>query len=102
MLACYDTGLTYNTINTIQSALSSFIVIDGHPVEQHYLMTKFMKAVFHNRPYIPKTLVIWDVDIVLRYLTTLSHKLPISVSKKKLLLLMALLAGVCGQLMSRT
>ncbi len=63
MLTCYDTGLTYNTMNTIRSALSSFIEIDGRPVGQHFLMTKFMKAVFHNRPYIPKTLMLFCVTL---------------------------------------
>ncbi len=101
LLNRFETGIAYSTVNTIRSALSSFIMKDGKPIGQHYLVARFMKAVQNRRPYIPKTLVVWDVNMVLKYLATVTpaHKIPISLLSKKLVLLMAILAGVRGQLL---
>jgi hypothetical protein len=48
-------GLSYSTINTVRSALSTIIRIDNKPIGQHALVTRFLKAAFNERPALPKT-----------------------------------------------
>ena len=90
---------SYSTLNTVRSALSTIIVIDSVPVGQHHLVCRFMKAVFNDRPCIPKNLVVWDVDIVLNYLKSLSpvRSLSLKLLTQKLTMLLLLLSGQRGQ-----
>ena len=93
--------LGYSGINTARSALSAILTIDQVPVGQHPLVKRFMKAVFNNRPALPKHTVTWDIDIVLQYLRGLSplKRLSRPVLSKKLLVLLLLLSGHRGQTM---
>ncbi len=99
LLECFNTGLAYSTLNTIRSALSTLILMDGVPVGQHPLVSRFMRAVFNKRPTKPKITAIWDVNKVLDYLAKIgpAKTIPIALLTKKLVALMAVLSGVRGQ-----
>ena len=96
-----DYELGYSALNTARSALSNFIIIDGLPVGQHVLVKRFMKAVFNQRPALPKYNVTWDTTLVLNFLRQLSPVKFISLAclTKKLLMLMLFLSGQRGQSM---
>ena len=56
-------------MNTARSSLSTFINIDGEPVGQHPVITRFMKGVFNIKPALPKYNFTWDVGVVITYLS---------------------------------
>ncbi len=60
---------------------------EGRPVGRHYLVSKFMRTVYMyiKRPNIPKGNVVWDVNVVLSYLTKLgpAKTMPISMLTKQ-------------------
>ena len=91
----FQSGLSYSALNMARSALSSIITLDGVPAGQHMLVVKFMKSAFQQRPALPRNTVIWDVDIVLRYLRSLSlvKQLPLKLLTQKLTMLLLLLSG---------
>ncbi len=99
MLAMFDSGLSHSTMGTIRSALSQLITIDNTPVGQHQDVARFMRTVYLKRPTKSKTSVTWDSNEVLSYLLTISpaNEISIEMLTKKLLMLMAILAGVRGQ-----
>ena len=51
----FQRGVGYSVMNTAWSSLSTFIKIDGVPVGQHPVITRFMKGVFSNKPALPNT-----------------------------------------------
>ena len=73
--------LGYSALNTARSALSAFVKVDGIPVGQHDLVSRFFKGVFKVRPALPKYNVIWDVSLVLQYLKPLSPVRKLSLLK---------------------
>ncbi|XP_055954504.1 uncharacterized protein LOC126811206 isoform X1 [Patella vulgata] len=69
----FETGLSYSSLNTARSALSAMgIIIQGHSVGTHPVISKFMRGVFNLRPSKPRHMVTWDVGKVLLYLKKLS------------------------------
>ena len=96
MTFCFDTkNLGYSALNTVRSALSTFIQIDGVPVGSHYMITRFMKGVYACKPALPRNNVTWDTSVVLHYLKSLSpvKKLDIKELTMKSVTLTALLTG---------
>lgn len=95
----FQDGLGYSALNTVRSALSSVIQVNGIAIGKHRLVTRFLRAVFNERPALPRNRVTWDVDIVLGYLRSLSpvRHLTVSLLTRKLLMLMLLLSGQRGQ-----
>ena len=95
----YEQGLGHSAISTAHSALATFITLDNVPLGQHPIISRLIKGVFASRPVIPKTNVIWDPQIVLKYLKRLSpcKKLNLSVLTWKLAVLTALLTGQRAQ-----
>ena len=91
----FGQGLSYSAINTARSALSSAITLDDRPAGQHPLVVRFLKATFEKRPALPKNTVVWDADLVLNYLRTLSpvKRLPLRLLTQKLTMLLLLLSG---------
>ena len=91
--------LGLSALNTARSAISSMAFVNGQPIGQHPLTSRFMRAAFNVRPSLPKTLVTWDVNVVLCYLRTLSPgcSIPMIDLTKKLVLLLLLLSGQRGQ-----
>ncbi len=67
LLDGYSQGLCYSTLGTMRSSLSAIITVEGKPVGQHHLLTTFMRAVYQQRPALPKTIT-WEVNDVLIYL----------------------------------
>ncbi len=67
----HQCNLGYNTIKTVRSALSTFIMYRGKPVGFHPLVTRVRKGVFALRPALPRSEVTWGVQRVLEYLRTL-------------------------------
>jgi hypothetical protein len=65
--------LSYSAINTARSALSTFLILPGgHTVGTHPLVSRFLKGVFNIRPTLPRYTEVWDVNVVLKFLKTLS------------------------------
>ena len=85
----------YSTMNTIRSALSTFITIDGFTAGQHPLIKRFMRGVFNLKPSLPRYNITWDTNIVLDYIKTLSpvKDLNLKLLTMKLVMLLSLLTG---------
>lgn len=58
LLTLYNKGLSYSTLNTARSAISTIVKIEGGDVGTNPVVTRFMK---YNS--------IWDVSTVLKHLT---------------------------------
>ena len=69
----YEQDLSYSSLNTAQSALSSMITIDSMALGSHPIVARFLKGVYNLRPPMPryKQMILWDVSVVLQYLKTL-------------------------------
>ena len=95
------TGRGYSSMNTIRSAISAIATIDGHPAGQHPLVSRFMKAVFLERPSLPRSRTTWDPQLVLDYLCGLGPTVNLSLLQlsRKLAMLMLLLSGHRGQIL---
>ncbi|KXJ09019.1 Transposon Tf2-6 polyprotein [Exaiptasia diaphana] len=96
----YATGLSYSTLNTARSALSSILQVkDCVNFGSHPLTVRFMKGVFEKRTPQPRYDRIWDASIVLDYLDTLNpvEKLQLKDLTLKLLMLFLLVTGKRGQ-----
>ena len=91
----FHRGLSYSSINTARSALSTYISVDGQPMGVHPLVRRFMKGVFQLRPALPKHNVIWDTTVVLDYIKKLSPVKVLTLKRLtfKLVMLIALLTG---------
>ena len=92
----FEDNCGYSALNTTRSALSTFIVLPGNiSVGNHPLVTRFMKGVFQSRPTFPKYTEIWDVNVVLSYLKTLSPvaKLSLKDLTYKVTMMLMLLSG---------
>ena len=100
LLTLFNNGLSYSSLNTARSALSSILPsIDGIPVGQHPLVIRFLKGVFESRPAMPRYTAVWDVHQVLDYLKTLSpvNEISLKSSSLKLTMLLALVTAQRGQ-----
>ena len=72
LLFLYDlfkSGVGYSVMNTARSSLSTFINIDGLPVSQYQVITRFMKGILNIKPALPKYKFTWDVGIVITYIS---------------------------------
>ena len=68
----YKHGLTYSSLNTARSALSTVILMpNGNTFENHPLVTRLMKGVFESRPTLPRYNSIWNLSTVLDFIKTL-------------------------------
>ncbi|CAG2245652.1 unnamed protein product [Mytilus edulis] len=69
----FQKGLGYSAINTARSALSSVLDCGKvNPIGNDPLICRFMKGVYNKRPTLPRYEVTWDVDVMLKFLCTLS------------------------------
>ena len=98
LAALYRKGLSYSSINSARSAVSSFCAMTfaNEPIGKHCLVKRFMRGVFLLRPSLPRYQVTWPVDKVLHFLERLTVD-PGCVDLKQLTLktvmLLALLSG---------
>ncbi|XP_033724753.1 uncharacterized protein LOC117314759 isoform X2 [Pecten maximus] len=67
----FDRNLSYSSINTAKSCISSLLEITGsNNIMQDSLIQRFMKGVFHKRPTLPRYSNTWDVSVVLGLYTS--------------------------------
>lgn len=68
-----STTVGYSTLNTARAALSSLVTFsDGYTVGSHPLISRFFKGVFQLNPPTPRYSSIWDANILLTHLKTMS------------------------------
>ena len=89
-LTLFEKNLSYSSLNTARSALSTIITVDGMSIGNHPLVVRFLKGVFNLRPPVPRYKGVWDVSIVLRFLKTLSPVSSLSLKNLSLKLVMFL------------
>ena len=77
----YNTGLSYSSISSVKSVLSTLIHIPGiTKIAEHPLVKRLMAGIFNSRPTLPGYNFTSDTSIVINYLKSLnydnlSHKL---------------------------
>ena len=96
----FQSGVEYSVMNTARSSLSTFIIIDGVRVGQHPVITRFMKGVFNIKPALPKYNFIWDVGIVITYISKIDTYSLTYLSQKLATLLVLLCGQRCGEILS--
>ena len=92
MTTLFEKNLSYSSLNTARSALSTIVTVDGMPIGSHPLVERFLKGVFNLRPLVPRYKKVWDVSIVLRFLKTLSPVASLSLKNLSLKLVMLLMS----------
>ncbi len=97
----YVKGLAHSTLGSMRSALSTMISINNKPVGQHPYIVQFIRSVYQERPSLPKYNTTWSINKVMDYLKSLGPNSDLSLENltKKLLMLMAILSGVRGQVL---
>ena len=89
----FDEGLSYSALNSARCSLSTFLVKPcGTTIGNCMVVKRFMKGVFELRPPVPRYNFIWDVSIVLDYLSNFypNEELPLSILSHKCVMLLAL------------
>ena len=92
----YNSGVGYSSINTARCALSSFLSLgQDKTVGQLPLVKRFLKGVYNKRLSFPRYEQTWNVDVVLKFLRTLSPVNTLSLQSLtwKLVMLLALVTG---------
>ncbi len=92
LVLCYDSGLTYSTVNGIRSAISScHKKIQGVSVGQSELVCKTLNGIKNLHPPQPRYATAWNIDKVLNLFEEVSwgHNLimPLSKLAKKTIML---------------
>lgn len=93
----YNKKYSYSAINTARSALSC--IFDSPPIGDNILIKRFLRAVFNERPNLPKYSRTWDVSIVLKHLESCSPGKCLNLLQlsQKLATLIALTTGQRAQ-----
>ena len=86
-------NLGYSVLNSARGMLSSFATIEGYDAGKHPLVCRYMKSLYNSNPSLPKRSFTWDAGAVLRYLSSVTPKSLLDISRK----LASLLAILCGQ-----
>ena len=100
LMSLYCKELSYSAINTARSALSVVVNVQGCTTfGSHPLVIRYMKGIYENRKPKPKYDCIWDVSVVIRYLSLLYplENLSFKDLTLKLLMLLLLVTGQRGQ-----
>ena len=93
--ALSELGLSYSATGTHRSAISAMVEIPGVPqLGEHWLVSRFMKEIFHLRPPQPRYTKTWDVNKVSSYLKSLGPN--DSLSLKQLTLKTAAFLTILG------
>lgn len=94
LTSLYDRGLSYSTINTARSAISTVChTLYNKQLGNDILVKRFMKGTFNMRPSLPRYAQTWDPEIVLCKLDREYSEQSFASVSKKLVFLMTLLAG---------
>ena len=68
----FETGLEYRTLNSYRSAISAFHENGNSvPTGRHQLVTSLMKGIGNSRPPAPRYNFIWDIEQVLKHISSL-------------------------------
>ena len=100
----FECGLSYSSINTARSALSSFLDnVHGCTVGNLPIVKRLLRGVFQLRPPEPRYHSTWDVNLVLNYLDTLFplNELSLKFLSYKLVMLIILLSAQRVQTLSK-
>lgn len=100
LTAQFDKGLSYSTINSYRSAISScHELIEGLPAGQHPYVVRLLKGMFYIRPPVPKYALTWDVGKVVSFLKGLPQVKYLSLKQLsfKLAMLVSLTSADRGQ-----
>ena len=57
-------------MNSNRSAISAIASVQGQPVGQHLLVSRFLKGVFQERPSLSRCRTTWAPDLIFRLLAT--------------------------------
>jgi site-specific recombinase XerD len=93
LTSLYEQGLSYVSLNTTRSALSTFLGdVEGQSIGCHPLVTRLIKGVSRLRPQTPKYESTWDASQVLVLLKSWQNNDTLDLSKlsMKLVSLLAL------------
>ena len=97
----FISGVGYSAISTARAALASIVTFTDSPltINNHPLVSRFVKGVFQTRPSLPRYSITWDVSVVLRYLKGLQplEDMSFKLLSYKLLMLILLTTGNRGQ-----
>jgi site-specific recombinase XerD len=96
LASLYESNMSYMSINSARSALSTYLGrIDENIIGENVLIKRFMKGVWRLRPPNPKYNVTWDVNLVFELfkLWPESSSLPLQPLSYKLVSLIALTTG---------
>ena len=92
---CFGEGLSYSTLNSYRSALSSTLCLrDGTTVGCDPLVSRLLKGTYNLRPPLPRYSSTWDVSVLTQYLGTLF--LLNSLSLKQVTLKTVSLCALCS------
>lgn len=62
-------GKSYSAINVARSALSAVVTVpDGMSVGEHRMVRRLMKGIFVSKPPTKRPCIVWDVNVVLKFL----------------------------------
>ncbi len=90
----------YDTIAAARSAISAVAPLEGGVTfGKDPTVSKVVKGMFRERPRIPKKMLVYDTNIVLRYMESLpgNKELPLELLTKKLTTLLCILSGQRSQ-----
>ena len=93
----FHSGLSYSSINTARSALSSILQVNNNslPFGQLPIVQRFMKGIYELRPSFPKYTSVWDLKIVFNYFRSQpsASELTLKHLSLKVTFLLGLLSG---------
>lgn len=73
LFSTFEQGTSYSTVNTYRSAVSSTVeAVTGRKMGDHYLVVRFLKGVYMEKPPQPRYDFTWDVSLVTNYLEDLN------------------------------
>lgn len=93
LTSLFNSGNGYSSLNSARSALSTFLINEyGLTIGNSPFVKRFMKGVFELKPPLPRYKFIWDVSIVLNFLSNYfpNENLPLNVLTYKCVMLLAL------------
>lgn len=92
----FQKGASYSVMNSARSALSSFIQpFNNISFGKLPIVKRYMKGVFEKRPFFPKNMITWDVNILFNYFRSLSEveHLSLKLLTQKLAMLISIVSG---------
>ena len=93
----FHSGLSYSSINTARSALSSILQVNNNSLHfgQLPIVQRFIKGIYELRPSFPKYTSVWDLKTVLNYLRSqpTASDLALKDLSLKVTFLLGLLSG---------